>query len=199
MEKSSAGVRSMAEANSLSSADSLFPQDAAANQAHSSWFGRVKLLLFAVGVVVVECAIAYALIPVAAEAPAVAAKPSKTEHGAEPAHSEEPGEAHEVEVDLGKFGVTSFQPSTNSTLLIDFHLYGTVGGEEKAAFDRAMEGNQHRFRDQVIVIVRSSELTDLTDAGLGLIKRKILEKSNRLLGKPYIRSVIFSDFSFVEQ
>jgi flagellar FliL protein len=100
---------------------------------------------------------------------------------------------------LGKFGVTSFQPSTNSTLLIDFHLYGTVGGEEKAAFDRAMEGNQHRFRDQVIVIVRSSELTDLTDAGLGLIKRKILEKSNRLLGKPYIRSVIFSDFSFVEQ
>ena len=128
----------------------------------------------------------------------MAAKPAKAGR-TEPAQSEELGEAHEVEVDLGKFGVTSFQPSTNSTLLIDFHLYGTVGGEEKAAFDRAMEGNQHRFRDQVIVIVRSSELTDLTDAGLGLIKRKILEKSNRLLGKPYIRSVIFSDFSFVEQ
>lgn len=191
----------MAETNSPSPADPLFSQDAAAKGTHSSWFGRAKLLLFAVGVVVVECAIAYLLIPAAAETPALAAKPAKAEHApaSESAHGEELGEAHEVEADLGKFGVTSFQPSTNSTLLIDFHLYGTVGAEEKAAFERAMEGNQHRFRDQVIVIVRSSELTDLTDAGLGLIKRKILEKSNRLLGKPYLRSVIFSDFSFVEQ
>lgn len=172
-------------------------------ETHSSWFGRMKLLLFAVVVVVMECVVAYLLIPAAAEMPAVAAQPGKAEHGGEhkteATAGEEPGGAREVEVDLGKFGVTSFQPSTNSTLLIDFHLYGTIGGEEKAAFERAMEVSQHRFRDQVIVIVRSSELTDLTDAGLGLIKRKILEKSNRLLGKPYIRSVIFSDFSFVEQ
>jgi hypothetical protein len=51
----------------------------------------------------------------------------------------------------------------------------------------------------VIVTLRSSELGDLTDAGLGLIKRRILEKTNRTLGKPYLRSVIFSDFSFIEQ
>ncbi len=193
----------MAETNSPSSADALFSQDAAAKETHSSWFGRMKLLLFAVVVVIVECVVAYLLIPAAAETPALAAQPGKVEHGGdqktEAVASEESGEAREIEVDLGKFGVTSFQPSTNSTLLIDFHLYGTIGSEEKAAFERAMEVSQHRFRDQVIVIVRSSELTDLTDAGLGLIKRKILEKSNRLLGKPYIRSVIFSDFSFVEQ
>jgi len=153
-----------------------------------------------------ECVIAYLLIPAAAETPAMAAKPAKAERTAEhaaehaePAASDELTGAHEVEADLGKFGVTSFQPSTSTTLLIDFHLYGTIGAEEKAAFEKAMEGNQHRFRDQVIVIVRSAELTDLTDAGLGLIKRKILEKSNKLLGKPYLRSVIFSDFSFVEQ
>ena len=62
-----------------------------------------------------------------------------------------------------------------------------------------MEENLHRFRDQVIVILRSSDLEDLTDAGLGLIKRKILEKTNPLLGKPYLQAVIFSDFSFIEQ
>ena len=43
------------------------------------------------------------------------------------------------------------------------------------------------------------QTTDLTDAGLGLIKRKILEKTNRALGKPLLQTVVFSDFSFVEQ
>lgn len=196
----------MADSTSPASPEALFSQDAAAKGTHSSWFGKLKLLLFAVSVVLVECVIAYLLIPVAAETPAMAAKPAKAERAAEgaPEHAEAAASddlagTREVEADLGKFGVTSFQPSTSTTLLIDFHLYGTIGAEEKAAFEKAMEGNQHRFRDQVIVIVRSAELTDLTDAGLGLIKRKILEKSNKLLGKPYLRSVIFSDFSFVEQ
>jgi len=42
-------------------------------------------------------------------------------------------------------------------------------------------------------------VTDLTDAGLGLLKRKILEKSNRILGRPLLQTIIFSEFSFVEQ
>jgi hypothetical protein len=41
----------------------------------------------------------------------------------------------------------------------------------------------HRFRDQVIVTFRSAEMADLTDAGLGLMKRTILEKANRRCGK----------------
>jgi flagellar basal body-associated protein FliL len=47
--------------------------------------------------------------------------------------------------------------------------------------------------------VRGSEIEDLTDAGLGLIKRRILERTNKALGKPLIKNVIFSEFSFVEQ
>ena len=47
--------------------------------------------------------------------------------------------------------------------------------------------------------MRSAELTDLTDAGLGLLKRRIQEKSNQTLGKPLLRAVVFSDFSFIEQ
>ena len=60
------------------------------------------------------------------------------------------------------------------------------------------EENRHRFRESVIVIVRSSDLADLTDAGLGLIKRKVLEKTNRALGKPLLKDVVFSEFSLVE-
>jgi flagellar FliL protein len=58
---------------------------------------------------------------------------------------------------------------------------------------------QHRFREQVNITVRGAEVTDLTDPGLGLIKRKILEKTNRSFGEPLLRDVLFSDFSFVEQ
>jgi flagellar FliL protein len=51
----------------------------------------------------------------------------------------------------------------------------------------------------VITIVRSAEMTDFADPSLGLIRRRILEKSNRALGKPLLVEVIFSDFSLVEQ
>jgi hypothetical protein len=49
------------------------------------------------------------------------------------------------------------------------------------------------------VIVRGAEITDLTDAGLGLMKRKILDRANRTLGKPLLQTVVVSDFSFIEQ
>ena len=62
-----------------------------------------------------------------------------------------------------------------------------------------MEENKHRFREQVLVTVRAADLTELTDAGLGLMKRKILERANHTLGKPLLETVVVSDFSFIEQ
>jgi flagellar FliL protein len=130
------------------------------------------------------------------------------EHGAKSEHGAKGGE-HEakanrdpdeqVEVVLGEFSVTSFQPATNTTIRIEFVLYGTVIAKNQTEFLTALEENQHRFRDQVLKIVRSAEITDLTDAGLGLIKRKIQEATNRMIGKQLLQSIIFSDFSFVEQ
>jgi len=117
--------------------------------------------------------------------------------GGEAGNDKDPDE--QVEVVLGEFSVTTYQPATNTTLRIEFNLYGTVNAKEQKDFLAALEENQHRFRDQVLVIVRSAEITDLTDAGLGLVKRKIMEKTNHMIGKPLLRSIIFSDFSFVEQ
>jgi len=62
-----------------------------------------------------------------------------------------------------------------------------------------MDYHMHRFRDQVLVEVRNSEPADLADPGLALIKRRILEKSNDLFGDPILRSIIFSQFSYIEQ
>jgi flagellar FliL protein len=55
------------------------------------------------------------------------------------------------------------------------------------------------MRDHVLFEIRNSTIEDLTDPGLALLKRKILAKSNELLGKPILRTVLFSDFSFIEQ
>jgi flagellar basal body-associated protein FliL len=155
-------------------------------------------------VVLVECALAYLLLPTSGQAAAMAGAAIKSA-GEREARQEEDQEqsqldlAGQVEIDLGEFSVTAYQPASNTTLRIDFHLYGTVAAEDEAQFLTQMEDSLHRFREQVIVTVRSAEVTDLTDAGLGLLKRKILDRTNRILGKPLLRTVIFSDFSFIEQ
>jgi flagellar basal body-associated protein FliL len=117
--------------------------------------------------------------------------------GAAPAASKPHGE--QAEVDLGEFTVTVYQHASSSTQFISFHLYGTVRHKSLSEFNARYEESKHRIRDNVIVIVRSAEMSDLTDAGLGLIKRRVLETTNKTLGKPLLQGVVFSDFSFVEQ
>jgi flagellar basal body-associated protein FliL len=126
------------------------------------------------------------------------------EHGAAEDHKAngehgKKGQSPQIEADLGDFSVTIFQPASNTTLRIDFHLFGAIRVDDEGEFKSRMEEHKHRFRDQVLVTIRSSDVADLADPGLGLIKRKILAKTNETLGKPLLRSVIFSEFSFIEQ
>jgi len=169
----------------------------------SPLLSKLTVLLFLAVVVAGECMMVYFFLPARAETAALAGVELQATSLDDSAAPEIPSEGEEppgqVEVDLGEFAVTAYQPISNTTLRIDFHLYGTVATEDEKAFLDRLGGNMHRFRDQVIVTLRSSDITDLTDAGLGLIKRKILEKSNAMLGHRYLRAVIFSDFSFIEQ
>lgn len=103
------------------------------------------------------------------------------------------------EVPLGSYHVPTYNQKTGTSLNVDFELYGTVLADEESEFFQLYEANQVRIREQVLVTIRSSELTDLTDSGLGLIKRKILEKTNRALGKPLLHEAVFSEYSFVER
>lgn len=153
-------------------------------------------------VILTECAVAYVLIP---SPEALEAKVADT--SAEAAAKSEAGATDasglsttgETEVDLGKFNVIVHQPGANVTLRINFHLIGTVSTEKQEEFAKLLTHNQHRLRDQIIYEIRNSAIADLTDPGLGLIKRRILAKSNDLLGAPLISTVVFSDFSFIEQ
>lgn len=181
---------------------------------------KIKLLGFVAGLVLAEAAAAYFILPNPSAAQTAATTPepqaatpqqaglatTKSQAQAVPEATMDPtlafgmaGIGNETEVDLGQFSVTAYQPTTEITLRIDFHLWGTVATDKQEEFKKAWNQSENRLRDQIITILRSAELGDLTDAGLGLIKRRILDKTNQTLGKPYLRTVVFSQFSFIEQ
>jgi len=158
----------------------------------------ITMLGVVLAVVTVECLTAYFCIPSADDLAAAAGVSIAAEAPPEPV-AEEPEEPVLVEVDLGEYRVTALQPLTNTNLRIDFKLFGMVTEEGHVEFAELSEAHKHRQRDQVISLIRGADMTDLTDAGLGLIRRRILETTNHTLGKPLLHAVIFSDFSVVEQ
>jgi hypothetical protein len=179
---------------------------------------KLKIAAFILGVAAIEWVVAYFYLPSVAPATSTTAdKPAAEAAHEDDAPAEADSDHHAVseglashagttkshgsthEVDLGEFTVTAYQPVSSSTLFISFHLYGSVTDRQAEEFTKRMDDNKHRIRDNIIVIVRSAEITDLTDAGLGLIKRRILETTNKALGKPLLQGVMFSEFSFVEQ
>lgn len=174
--------------------------------------GKIKIAVIILVVVVVEWLVAYMYLPgtphpadpdAAAAEPAAHEESHGSDHGGHGGHGKAAKETvhhgDQEEVDLGEFTVTAYQPVSNSTLFISFHLYGSILHKHSEDFGHRLESNKFRIRDNVIVIIRSAEIADLTDAGLGLIKRRILETTNKTLGKPLLQTVMFSDFSFVEQ
>lgn len=169
-------------------------------------FTLVKAVAFVSIIVIVEIVAASMLAPSAQETERlaqqfVAASEGKTAHVDETGHrSEAHGSDEEVrEVELGIYNITRYNPKTGTTMAIDFELFGTVLADDATEFEHLFENNQARIREQVIMTLHGAESADLTDAGLGLIKRKILEKTNRALGQPLLMEALFSKFNFVER
>jgi flagellar FliL protein len=167
-----------------------------------SLMAKIKVLASIAGLVLVECLTAYFLIPGPNDVIRAAEAQIRYQYDDEDADfADRPINSKDetIEVDLKEFGITNYRPLSESTMRIDFHLYATIASKDRPEFEALMEKHANRFREQVLVTVRSSDERELTDPTLGLLKRKILEKTNRILGKPMIRSMVFSDFSFVEQ
>lgn len=172
-------------------------------------FRLVQAVAFVSVIVVVEIVVGAMLVPSAEEtrqlaeelAAASAGKAAQENdpHAAQPAYVSSRGHQNVEEVELGTYNVTRYNPSTNTTLAIDFDLYGTVLAEDASRFQEEFEHSQARIREQVVMTLHGVESADLTDAGLGLIKRRILERTNRALGEPLLKEVLFSKFNFVER
>ena len=171
--------------------------------------GKLIALAIVLVIVLAECAVAILAFPSANDTatltqamlatPDAAAKAAADNVVTEPPPEEQRSDEEVLEIDLGEFDVSSYQPLSNTTLRISFHLYGIVAADDETQILDLLEAKRQRMREQVLVILRSAELPDLAHAALGLIKRRILEKTNRTFGEPLLREIIFSDFSFMEQ
>lgn len=178
-------------------------------KARFGFVGLLKAVAFISVVVLVEVVAASMLVPSAQDAESTARKLAAAEHGqldsdADPAASESDhaspiSDKETLEVDLGRYNVTRYNPENDTTLIVDFELFGVVLADENPDFDSQFEKNKVRLREQVIMTLGGADTTDLTDAELGLLKRRILEKTNRALGKPLVQEVLFSKFNFVER
>jgi flagellar FliL protein len=172
-------------------------------------FRLVQAVAFVSVIVVVEIVVASMLTPSAEETTQLANELAAASagqvaeetdgHAAEDPHAVAGGGHNLHEVELGIYNITRFNPATNTTLAIDFELYGTVLAEDVSTFQHDFEQCKARIREQVLMTLHAAESGDLTDAGLGLIKRRILEKTNRALGEPLLKEVLFSKFNFVER
>lgn len=172
-------------------------------------FRLIQAVAFISVIVVVEVVVGAMLAPsaqettrLAQELAAASAGKSAHEidsHATNDSHSSSTSSHDLREVELGLYNVTRYNPSTNTTLAIDFELYGAVIADDVDRYLKAFEHSKARIREQVVMTLHGAESADLTDAGLGLIKRRILEKTNRALGEPLLKEVLFSKFNFVER
>jgi Flagellar basal body-associated protein FliL len=185
-------------------------------------FPKVKTGAIVVLIIGIECVMAYRYLPGGDSAAKAEGKKEAAAHLSE--KSDKETAADQREVDLGKFSLTAFETTSNTTLLIEFHLFGAIvadhsemetkGGapheghgskagdvadDDNTLFGKLFKQHRNRFRDQVIVIIRNAQMSDLTDPGLTLIKSQILARTNSLLGEPLLKEVLFSDFAAVQQ
>lgn len=175
----------------------------------------VKGLAFVSVIVLIEVAAATALMPSAEQTrqtgERLLAAASGQETGAgrdahhdpleESTHASTNDGAHQptVELSLGPYHVISFNPATGASMSVDFELFGVVLAADEAEFSQRYGLHAKRLNEQVTIAIRGMESADFTDPGLGLIKRVVLEKVNRALGKPLVREAVFSEFAFIER
>lgn len=171
-------------------------------------FRIIKAVVFVSVIVAVQIVVASMLAPSAQDtarlaqelAAASKGQAAETHDGQAKDEKEQPTKEEELkEVELGTYNITRYNPATNTTLAIDFELFGTVLAGDAAEFQKHFESSNARIKEQITLTMHSAESADLTDAGLGLIKRQILEKTNRALGQPLLKEVLFSKFNFVER
>jgi len=175
----------------------------------SGLMSLIKAIAFVSVIVMVEMVAASMLIPSASETEKIADKLAAADAAKDVSNTGEiaseientgPLTSEDMrEVSLGNFHVVAYNPESGSSLNVDFELYGLVLADEETEFFDLYTASAKRISEQITITVRGTDPADLTDPGLGLIKRKILEKTNRALGKPLLREAVFSSFSFVER
>ena len=188
------------------------PAEPAPPRKRSGIMTLVKAMAFVSVIVLLEVAAATVLLPTPEETRRIGAELVSAKKGGEAEsrdgaakqgvhdeHRDEGAASLSQEVHLGTYHVVAFSASTGASTNIDFELYGVVLATDEVEFAERFLLHEKRLNEQVTIAIRGMQSADFTDPGLGLIKRVILEKVNRALGKSIVREAIFSEFSFFER
>ena len=98
------------------------------------------------------------------------------------------------EVDLGEF--TYMESDTTSVpVRLSIHFYGLINKKDRDEYSKRYEIHKNRIRNAILIILRSSKQSDITDPSLGMIKNKVMVKVNEILGMPLIKGVIYTDIA----
>jgi hypothetical protein len=173
-------------------------------KAGGSMLGKLVVALFMGAVIVTEMIAFYCLFPDADKVASLAEEKIAKKLATKVVDGDEDegkgkGDKKLIEVDVGRFDISVHHAAANMTIRVSFELFGTVRDDDKLEFQSLKDASLNRLRDKIIFEIRNAESSDITDPGLGLIKRRILEKSNSVLGKPLLKSVMFSNFTYAEQ
>ena len=98
------------------------------------------------------------------------------------------------EFDLGEF-IYYESDTTNMPLRLSIHFYGLVNKKDADEYNKRYDIHKNRIRNAILVILRSSKQSDLTDPSLSVIKNKVMVKVNEILGGPLVKGVIYTDIA----
>ena len=98
------------------------------------------------------------------------------------------------EVDLGEFTIIVDDAAT-APFRMSIHFYGLVNKKDRVEYDKRYDIHKNRIREAILVIVRSSPQSEITEPSLGLVKNKITVKVNEILGMPLVKGLVYTDFA----
>lgn len=108
------------------------------------------------------------------------------------------GEQPLKEVEIGAFQLSN-RTASGLNMHVQLALSGTVPEALTEEFAERYEQHKSRIRQSVLSIIRSSTQQDLADPSLSLIRRKIQDQLNRLLGKKFLVDVVVTEVSVIGQ
>lgn len=90
----------------------------------------------------------------------------------------------------------SSQESSTAIFVISFKVCAVVADEDMVEFTELVTTHGERLSHLIQETVRDEEVEDLGRADLGMLKYTLTKCINQCLGKPLVRSVVFSEFQF---
>lgn len=141
------------------------------------------------------------LIPSAEQVSALAEQQliQSVQKGAEEAAKETSDENLVVEFDLGTFGETFSPVDTDRSFRVELRLYGLIRAKNKGKMETEFHSKNGRLRHEIRKKIRNSELSELQDAQLGLLERRILTICNHLLDADMLLGIGFKDYQLIEE